>query len=62
MRTIAGAIILLAAAICFAAGLLAEAYGDRPTFGFFTLGVMATAVFFVLGVATLMIGLIKKGE
>jgi hypothetical protein len=45
MRTVSGAIVILAAAICFSAGLLSRDYGGA--------GVMVAIVLFIIGIGFL---------
>jgi hypothetical protein len=48
MRAVAGAIVILAAAICFSAGLLSRDYGGA--------GLMAAIVLFIIGTMYLFVG------
>jgi hypothetical protein len=62
MRLLAGAIILLAASICFAAGLLAEGlrqdrHGDSTM-----MGEVGALIFGVIGVVVVFAGMLDKRE
>jgi hypothetical protein len=56
MRTVAGSILFLAASICLAGGLVAEAIG-KSNYGFGTIGVIAALMVGTLGLFTLFVGL-----
>jgi len=62
VRSIAGAIVLLGASICFAAGLLGEALrhdrSDHPEMA----GTMAALILGVIGLVLLFAGLLQKRE
>ena len=61
MRSIAGAIILLAAAICLAAGLLGEAIGKAGG-DLFWRGAVAALIFGVIGLVIVFAGMLDKRE
>lgn len=57
MKTVAGAILFLAAAVALAGGLIAEAIG-KSNYGFGTLGILAAVVMGGLGFVALAAGLV----
>jgi hypothetical protein len=61
MRSIAGAIIVLAASICLAASVLGEALGKerRDTVG---MGMMAALVLGVIGLVIVFAGMLEKRQ
>jgi hypothetical protein len=62
MRSLAGAIILLAASICFAAGLVSEGLRQDRRGDSTTMGTVAAVVLGVIGVVVVFAGMLDKRE
>ena len=62
MRSIAGAIIVLAGGICFAAGLLGEALGKDSRGSSLTEGLVAAFIFGIIGLVIVFTGMVEKRE
>ena len=62
MRSIAGAIILLGASICFSAGLLGKALAKDAGESILGMGIIASVILGVIGVALVFAGLLEKRE
>jgi|GEM_PF-4190688 len=62
MRSIAGAIIVLAGGICFAAGLLGDALGKESRGNTFTEGLLAALILGVIGLVIVFAGMLEKRE
>lgn len=62
MKSIAGAIIVLAGGICFAAGLLGEALGKDSRGNILTIGLVAALIFGVIGLVIVFAGMLEKRQ
>ncbi len=62
MRSIAGAIILLGASICFSAGLLGKALAKEAGESILGMAILAAIIFGVIGVVILFAGMLEKRE
>ena len=62
MKSIAGAIIVLGACICFAAGVLANAVARERGENLFVMGLSATLIFGIIGVVIVFAGMIDKKQ
>ena len=62
MRSIAGAIMVLGACICFAAGVLANALARVKGEEFFVMELSATLIFGIMGVVIVFAGFLDKKQ